>query len=65
MDSEKAIQHFCLNRIVKMLPEISFLGYSLTEIKLEEWKFPLTTFHVIFKQSFLQKPKLFFLLQKL
>lgn len=48
-----------------MLLEISFLGYSLLEIKLEEWNFPLTTLHVIFKQSFLQKPKLFFLLQKL
>lgn len=51
MHPEKAIQHFCLNRIVKMLPEISFLGYSLSEINLEEWKFPLTTLNVIFKQS--------------
>lgn len=34
-----------------MLLEISSLGCSLSEIKFQEWKFPLTSLNVIFKTS--------------
>lgn len=35
-----------------MLPEISLLGDSFSEIKLEEWKFPVISLNVVFKQPF-------------
>lgn len=37
---------------MKMLPEISLRGYSFSEIKLEEWKFPVTSLNLIFKRPF-------------